>query len=641
MAPFHKRPLDSILYHQFLKGEYTPSTDSLVSTASRLPEDMPAPREDASTYHWDLKSTNKSLMPAFEYISQKLSEEGLSIHLIVSGHEPFIIPVWPLPRKSQMEMARIIRKACKKFHIKSNWMTALAALDKKGLHQLCESNKSDSYIVRRSLVQHEVIFTQEGLTLLCIDHVYTFKQLLCTLTKPNWVSHGARSACLASSVDLLHRIHTIYTGKPASKAYIARVYPELPFQEDCFDEVLAIYNHNYCTATIHDVAFEPDFSSILAEDPSEFTYGLSASPELPEGHLATGCHDPSAPLDKSRSGIGELVNPLAEVDLSTVRSWESASQSAHDSEVANEERQKSVEVSYPVVKRPASSEQLDPTGGQQVASNGDAGASNHRRGNVPEPIAVGRPLHTPSPPRVTQIPNFPSPPPKRSLPPPPPLPLRAGSPKQTTSSLCPGTVSSNTLNSSIDEFDVHPAFRSRISIDEEADYTEQGLTRGQADLSERSYEKLSLHDLEEDSAEEFEEEDEEADINYEEEEDDEEMQETPLAGDTIQIQPLLNLSLLNGGYSQHQPQQLYQQFFSRPSMDNPSTSSSIPTNITLTGSPTAINSNRNMETWANDDVLESPRAYIESWSSGVVQDCSPQLVMPLASPTANSPLRCF
>ena len=155
-------------------------------------------------------------------------------------------------------------------------------------------------------------------------------------------------------MELLHRVQGIYTGKPVSKAYIARVYEDIPFQEDCLDEVCAIYDTTHCTATIHDVAFQPDFSSMVAEDTSELDNAVSAMPELPENVPISAIH-PAFRHDYSNSLSDEdLVSPLAEVDLSRVNSLEALSNSSGAEKLPSINVLSPLDIPYPDIKRPSS-----------------------------------------------------------------------------------------------------------------------------------------------------------------------------------------------------------------------------------------------------------------------------------------------
>ncbi|KAL9131107.1 MAG: hypothetical protein Q9217_000869 [Psora testacea] len=305
---------DNILYHQYLKGDTCSLNDddvdypSIRSYPSICQASPSLPQQPC--FRWDLRATCKPMIPAFHYISQQLTHHGLQIALIISHHGPCVIPIWPLPQKSQIILTRILRKACARYERHTpNWMTALASISsKKDLPAIFEAYKPDAYIIRRSIVQNEIIFSAKGLTLLSIDHIYTLKQLLCTLSKKDWVSYS-RQVCLSSCVHLLHRINTIHNRTKFSKAYIARVYQDTPLQEETLDLVMAEYDANFCTASIRNISSELDFSTFydekLVQDSVDGTAELADDP--------TSCSET----------LNELVSPLADVDLSTVYSWES------------------------------------------------------------------------------------------------------------------------------------------------------------------------------------------------------------------------------------------------------------------------------------------------------------------------------
>ena len=293
----------NLLYHQYLKGDDQPLNEmSSLSDITSSQSSSPFPYHPA--FHWDLQSTSKSMFPALHYISEKLVKEGLQIALIISDHSPCVIPVWQLPRQTQILLTRIIRKACAKYNLSPSWMTALASLEgRNDISKVLEEYKPDAYIIRRSLLQNEVIFSSEGLTLLSIDHIFTLKQLLCTLSKDKWVSYS-RSVCVSSCVHLLHRINKIHNGTKFTKGYIARAYKEVPFQVSAFDEITAEQDTTFSTANIHDIASSlPDF---------HVPYPSLADPEDDPTELPTRSTSPN-----------DLVSPLADLDLRTLYSWAS------------------------------------------------------------------------------------------------------------------------------------------------------------------------------------------------------------------------------------------------------------------------------------------------------------------------------
>lgn len=62
------------------------ATDSLDSQNATAPLALPS-------FRWDMQATCKPMLPAFQYISHKLSQRGIAAALIISQFEPYIIPI--------------------------------------------------------------------------------------------------------------------------------------------------------------------------------------------------------------------------------------------------------------------------------------------------------------------------------------------------------------------------------------------------------------------------------------------------------------------------------------------------------------------------------------------------------------------
>jgi hypothetical protein len=93
-------------------------------------------------------------------------------------------------------------------------------------------------LIRRSLQQNEVLFSSEGLTLLSLDHVYTFKCKLhaysCTLSPYDFTL----------SVDELRRLVLAQQGRRITKGYLMRAYEWLGVSLSALMDV----NQGYKTA---------------------------------------------------------------------------------------------------------------------------------------------------------------------------------------------------------------------------------------------------------------------------------------------------------------------------------------------------------------------------------------------------------
>ncbi|XMA19987.1 hypothetical protein WAI453_012778 [Rhynchosporium graminicola] len=116
-----------------------------------------------------------------------------------------------LTAKAEKILRHTIAKAEKKFSIGSGWLSP-APLTKS------TSCPLTSHLIHRSLTQNEVIFSSEGLTLLSLDHVYTFKCHLHTY------SRSLTPSDLTIAVDELRRLVLAQNGKRITKGYLMRAY---------------------------------------------------------------------------------------------------------------------------------------------------------------------------------------------------------------------------------------------------------------------------------------------------------------------------------------------------------------------------------------------------------------------------------
>lgn len=204
------------------------------------------PSQDSPFHHWDTQATFIPMFPALRYISRKLIARKLYIALIVTDYGQNIMPAWPIPRSTQITFTKIVIKTCQKFRFGASWMNALASTaGKRGSSKnFFDINRFDPYLIHRSLIQHEVIFGGEGLTLLSVDHIYTFKHFVGVLSRINWVPLS-RVVCLTACMELLHRINSVYTGQKPLKGYFIRTYKDLDINEGTLDEICREYEAKY------------------------------------------------------------------------------------------------------------------------------------------------------------------------------------------------------------------------------------------------------------------------------------------------------------------------------------------------------------------------------------------------------------
>ncbi|KAJ6028048.1 hypothetical protein N7540_003624 [Penicillium herquei] len=183
-----------------------------------------------------------STLPLLEYISSKLQQRMMHVTLLVGRGKPFpagqtsdlmVIPVSHLDQTSYRVLERAIAKGSKKYSLGPDWSDALGRSHYE--------RQANDYLLQQSILQNEVVFSQEGLTLLNMDRIYTFKRRLCVLSnRPN---PRPEEPAMVSTVQLLERLMGDFQGRPFSKAFFHRVYEQLDVRDELLTAVASAYNN--------------------------------------------------------------------------------------------------------------------------------------------------------------------------------------------------------------------------------------------------------------------------------------------------------------------------------------------------------------------------------------------------------------
>ncbi|KAI4183006.1 MAG: hypothetical protein L6R41_005670 [Letrouitia leprolyta] len=216
--------------------------------------------------------------PLFQFISDRLAQSKLYVVFIISGDKPFCIPAWPISRAARSKVIRIVRESCHKFTQLPSWLAHLAyrSTDTDAT-ALLKTHPSHAYLTRRSIIQHETIFSGEGLTLLTVDHIYTFKR--CLLSLPETAESSPHyKVMLASCTRLLRRINTTYTGVKLSKSYLERAHG-IELRRSAFQRVHEAYLDSFGEPGIHDLSSSvedgtpclPELESPMNPAPMDFS----------------------------------------------------------------------------------------------------------------------------------------------------------------------------------------------------------------------------------------------------------------------------------------------------------------------------------------------------------------------------------
>ncbi|KAL4925049.1 uncharacterized protein BDV17DRAFT_191588 [Aspergillus undulatus] len=229
-------------------GVYVPNSPTSRSVTSDM---ISSPL--SADFNFDSKTLTPSIIPALEYISCKLQQKMMHVTLLVGRGKPYptgqpsdliVIPSTTLEAPVYRALSRTIAKATVRFLLGQSWADALS----RSQHE----RHANEYLIERSILQNEVIFSREGLTLLNVDRIYTFKRRLCILSnaaaspeKSKQTSMPPRDSCINSCLRLLHRTIEDFQGRPFSKAFFHRVYEQLDVADDLLTHVADAYKKQY------------------------------------------------------------------------------------------------------------------------------------------------------------------------------------------------------------------------------------------------------------------------------------------------------------------------------------------------------------------------------------------------------------
>ena len=233
------------------KGEFNPLSPRLVTTNMISPPLSP-------DFSFDFETLPSDMLPALEYISNKLRTKMMHVTLIVGRQKPFsvdqgepdflITPITPLDTPTSEAFAQITARAAKKFPLESSSVWADTLQWSNSQQKGEKDTERRKYLVHRSIVQNEILFSQEGLTLLSIDRVYTLKHRLRALTEGR--ARMPEHVYIASCAKLLQKTIEDYNGRPFSKAFFHLIYDHLHVRDDLLVKVAGEYKLKYGTEGI-------------------------------------------------------------------------------------------------------------------------------------------------------------------------------------------------------------------------------------------------------------------------------------------------------------------------------------------------------------------------------------------------------
>ena len=223
-------------------GLYVPNSPRNLTTEMISPPLSPS-------FNFDSEALPPSILPALEYISSKLQQKMMHVTLLVGRGKPYptgqpsdlmVIPITPLDTQASRTLFRVVAKAAAKFSLGQSWTDALARSQYE--------RTANEYLMHQSILQNDVVFSREGLTLLNVDRIYTFKRRLCLLSHRTTTTSTPDDAYIDSCVQLLHRTIQDLEGRPFSKAFFHRVYEQLDVRDDLLARVAAAYKEAFAGA---------------------------------------------------------------------------------------------------------------------------------------------------------------------------------------------------------------------------------------------------------------------------------------------------------------------------------------------------------------------------------------------------------
>ncbi|KAI8959124.1 hypothetical protein F5Y11DRAFT_14621 [Daldinia sp. FL1419] len=228
--------------------------NSLPSTTVSSPSFPPPPMEPLiSPRRWVVPPTPGTPFPHTPMTPQTPSSilTASSTTSLAQGPNEFgirLIHTSLLSPKAEKTLRTTIVKAERKFRIGTSWLPPAATASACGLNE---------DLVRRSMLQNEVLFSSEGLTLLGLDKLYSFKSALAVYTRSTYgtttslpspvspTTKAADSTRLEDAVDALRRLVLANGGRPISKSDLLRSYDWLGVNTRALKDVENMYKRAY------------------------------------------------------------------------------------------------------------------------------------------------------------------------------------------------------------------------------------------------------------------------------------------------------------------------------------------------------------------------------------------------------------
>ncbi|KAK3302157.1 uncharacterized protein B0T15DRAFT_294680 [Chaetomium strumarium] len=137
----------------------------------------------------------------------------------------------PLSPREEKALSQVLEKSARKFKLDPRWLSQAVSPSTLGL---------PADLVLKSTAQNEVLFSSEHLTLLSLDHLYTFRTALQAYARSNVLCR------LEDAVDDLRRLFLANGRRPVRKSALLAAYRWLdPISDASLTEVCRMYERAY------------------------------------------------------------------------------------------------------------------------------------------------------------------------------------------------------------------------------------------------------------------------------------------------------------------------------------------------------------------------------------------------------------
>ncbi|KAB5570094.1 hypothetical protein GE09DRAFT_1170954 [Coniochaeta sp. 2T2.1] len=222
------------------------SVSSMSSMASTVSTTSTVESSVGSSRRWPLSPTTPYSLtmpatPATPYSEVSMSTgttaeassavSGVDGPLSANAFGVRLVHTSPVSSKEEKVLKQTMQRAERKFHLGHDWFPPAVAPSQCGL---------TADVIHRSVEQNELLFSSGGLSLLTLDHLYTFKLALSSYA-------NTQSSCtLEDAVDELRRLVLAQGGRKLRKSVLQSNFAWLgPVSDSALSDVTRMYRRAY------------------------------------------------------------------------------------------------------------------------------------------------------------------------------------------------------------------------------------------------------------------------------------------------------------------------------------------------------------------------------------------------------------